>query len=117
MALFHISLFNEHELSFQVYIRSESWTYYNHNSRCYWSFYAPGAKYIQLQLQYWNIDCPDDLNVYIGTSTSSYHSNVICGEDTNGNTWNYDTDMLYLYWYTNSYDNERGFYGYVRRVD
>ena len=70
-----------------------------------------------LQLQYWNIDCPDDLNVYIGTSTSSYHSNVICGEDTNGNTWNYDTDMLYLYWYTNSYDNERGFYGYVRRVD
>ena len=103
---------------FKVFIRSDSWEYYDHDRRCYWSFYAPGAQYIRLQLNMFkSYDSNDRLYVYIGTSSGSYLWHYFYGDNwENGGTWDLETDMLYLYWYTNGCcDREIGWHGNVIR--
>ena len=103
----------------QVYIRSDSWEFYNHNVRCYWSFYAPGARYIRLELDFVKTyNSYDRLYVYIGNGRSSYQWSSFYGDSyaENGGAWNLETDMLHLYWYTDGCcDRELGWYGRVIR--
>ena len=98
---------------FQVDIRSDSWTWYNHYSTCYYSFYAPGAK--SIKLYFYHFETVDYLYVYFGTGSGAY-SNYHYG-DSVSSTHTYHTDLLYLYWSTNSYDYDVGFNGYVQRLD
>jgi hypothetical protein len=100
---------------FQVNIQSDSWTWYDHYSTCYYSFYAPGAKTLTLYFYAFDTQSGDNLYVYFGTGPGAY-SNYHYG-DKDGGKYVYHTDLLYLSWSTNSYDNDVGFNGYVQRLD
>ena len=100
---------------FQVNIQSDSWTWYDHYSTCYYSFYAPGARSIRLYFYDFDTQSGDYLYVYFGTGSGAY-SNYHYGDKDGGN-YVYHTDLLYLSWSTNSYDNDVGFNGYVQRLD
>ena len=101
----------------QVTIRSDSWTGYGNSVRCYYSFHAPGATRIRLKLySFESYNSNDKLKVYIGTGSGSYYWHGFYGDAwENGYETTFETDFMYLYWYTNSYYTDVGFNGYIRR--
>ena len=101
-------------------IRSESWEGYDTHTDCRWSFYAPGAKHIRVVMhQFWSHDAHDRWFARVGMgSGGGYQVLDLYGmRGDNTDVWTFETNMLHIRWYTNCCDQEKGWDGYVQRLD
>ena len=101
-------------------IRSESWEGYDSNTDCRWSFYAPGAKHLRVYIyQFWSHDAHDRFFARVGMGTGGGYQVLdlygMRGDDDND--WRFETNMLHIRWYTNHENQEKGWDGFVQRLD
>lgn len=100
-------------------IRSESWEGYESYTDCRWSFYAPGAKRMRVHIyQFWS-ESSDWFRVRAGMGPGGGYEvlglNGLWGDSSN--SWDFETNMLHIRWYTNCCYEEKGWDGYVQRLD
>ena len=99
---------------------------YDDNERCYWGIYAPGAQKLEFQLtsdlrvsSWYDTDkgiTRDFLNVYLGVGNGAYlvlrfkssHNEECC--------WEYEAELMSLFWSTNSNGVAYGFDARITRI-
>ena len=90
---------------------------YDDNERCYWGIYAPGAQKLRFELTNdFETESGDYLNVHLGVGTGGYrvlhfhlsHDEYCC--------WEYEAELMSIFWHTNHEDDNHGFTARITRI-
>ena len=86
---------------------------YKNNEYCYWSFYAPGAEKIILELTKMKT-VPGDYMQVIGKGEVDYL--VLEGEQVEAKNWTFESKYLQISWLTDDEDVSDGFTANIIRI-
>ena len=86
---------------------------YKNNEYCYWSFYAPGAEKIILELSKMKT-VPGDYMQVIGKGEVDYL--VLEGEQVEAKNWTFESKYLQISWLTDDDDVSDGFTANIIRI-
>ena len=86
---------------------------YKNNEHCYWSFYAPGAEKIILELAEMKT-VPGDYLQVIGKNEHEYLE--LKGEHVEAKNWTFESEYLQISWVTDDQDVSDGFTANIIRI-
>ena len=99
---------------------------YDDNERCYWGIYAPGAQKLEFQLtsnlrvsSWYDSDYDntrDFLKVYLGVGKGAYNVLEFKSSYNKKCCWEYEAELMSLFWSTNSNGDAYGFDARITRI-